>query len=852
MTLAEKVTLLHGVAPWPDNYTGATSPITRLGVPALRLNDGRQGYRGNANPGTSTAWPCELGVVATWDADRYQDFGAAMGDEFFRKGANVALTPMLILARVPQGGRNFESCGEDPHLCGVFGAGETIGTQSVPGMITNIDDFVMNNQETDRQGGNAEVDERSAQELYMPAYEASVRAGAGSFMCSYNRVNGSYACANNKTLNVDLKGRMGFEGWVLSDWGGTHSTVKAAMNGLDQEMPGATYFGDALLAAAQNGTVPMWRIDDMALRVLTPMYRFGVFDTPNPNVHTANVTTVAHNQLARALSAEGTVLLKNDASAAPNADADANVDAVASGGVGGGAQGGLLPLTWKGMRGVAVIGADGHDDPQCCGTGSGAVAPPYVVTPFQGIAAAVSAANGSDAGVTYTNPTPPVTLNTYWSKSRGDHFLFADCTAWDGCAGVYVEERPECQVFATAAQCESSVALGGGNRSRIHRNSNSSTPSGASCTALQLWWDAAAQKNTVTTAAHAPVAGSGYKYVQVVGYIVNTTSATPAHEAALVPLELWSDAGTGDTFTVATDASRAEAKAGGYKLLAQLGFVDPPSSHPGPAFPSAVAAAKAADVAIVCLSVTSGEGHDRASLNFTASDDALVAAVANANTNTIVVMHNPGAMVMPWADLPGVRAIVAAWFPGQEMGNALADVLDGTVNPSGRLPLSFPVQESDSPLQTPEQYPGVNGTVTYTERLQVGYRWFNSAGVAPRYPFGHGLSYSSFSFSALTVNNWTVSVTVTNDGAVAGRHVAQLYLTYPAGTDEPPRQLRRFAKTAALAPGASTVVSFAPLSWRDVSVWDVTLGGWRAVLGEFTVAIGDPTEGGPTATLVVA
>lgn len=792
MTLEEKITLMYGI--WPSNYTGATAPIPRLNIPALYLNDGRQGFRPNDGSPTQSAFPCELAVVATFRRSMYYNFGRAMGQEFYGKGANVILAPMLILTRVPLDGRAFESVGEDPELAYNFAYNTVTGQQSVPGIITNADDYVLNNQEYDRTSISAVCDRRTLFEVYYRGYKGAVDAGVGSVMCSYNRINGTYACENNVTLG-DLKNPQGlnFTGWVLSDWGGTHSTVQAALAGLDQEMPDSYYFNSSLYNAVIAGQVPESVIDDKALRILTPMFRAGLFDLlpPTGNQNT-NVNTTEHAALAREMAGAGTVLLSNPKQ--------------------------LLPLSGSTIRTIAVIGDDGDVDPRCCGTGSGALYPPYLITPFQGIS---ERGNEENINTSYfPSPSVPLNITQFYSAERGDHFLDFTC---DECGSLYDTLRNEGYAFPYV----------------------SSTPPFPECIALLLYYDTTAQSNLLTTADYPPPESS-YAYVRQQAWILplNYTGT-----ATVTKLELWRghDTPTGqpplshlDYFTLATNASRQEAINANYTKYADLGYLllDATGS---PNFNSTVQAAVNADIAIVCVSTPSGEGTDRTDLNLAPEDELLVSAIMNAQPNTIIVLHNPGAVVMPWANNAG--AILAAWFPGQEMGNALADILFGDVNPSGRLPLTFPVLNTDTPMQTPEQYPGVNGTVTYTEKLNIGYRWFDSQQVAPLFPFGHGLSYTTFTYTNLVIDTTTyspnvhVTCTVTNTGSVVGTEIAQLYLGFPASADEPPKVLRGFTDLENMAPNQSFEASFT-LVPRDMSIWDVDNYQWSLVSGEFTVYVG--------------
>ena len=803
MSVADKVQMLHGVA--SPGYTGSTAANSALGIPALRLNDGRQGFRPNDGNRGQTAFPCELAVAASFDVDLFRAFGAAMGGEFAGKGANVVLAPMLILARVPQSGRVFESCGEDPELGYAFAKAHISGAQSNVGVISNADDFVLNNQETARTSITAVADERTRFEIYYRAYAGAVDGGVGSFMCSYNRIGnmstgignistdnltGTYSCENAETLG-DLKSPRGlnFSGWVLSDWGGTHSTAQAALAGLDMEMPSDDFFGAALAAAVASGAVPTAVLDDKVLRVLTPMFASGLFDMPACPSCTpdANVSSPAHTALARALGAAGTVLLKNAAVGTPPAPA--------------------LPIG-AAVRSIVVIGDDGDAAPDCCGAGSGGLDPPYVISPLAGIRARAPAG----VNVSYLpSPSGTVALTQYYDPVRADHFLDFLCYE---CTPTYAPLRVE--GYASASPC-------------------------AGCTELVLLYNAANNSNLVVPADFPPP--YGYAYVRPLAYALPLDSPQPS-----AVLELWRGMDTPqgapprshlDFFTLASDASRAEAAAAGYSLVAAIARLA--LAPAGPDFAAVAAAAAAADVAVVCVSTPSSEGADRPDLNLAAADDALIAAVAAAQPRTAVVLNNPGAVVMPWAD--AAAAIVSQWFPGQEMGNALADVLFGDVNPSGRSPVTFPVLNSDTPLTTPEQYPGVNGVVTYTEGLHIGYRFFDAANVTPRFAFGHGLSYTSFTYAGLVVappdadGAVAVSFSITNSGGVDGREVPQLYLGFPPAAGEPPRSLRAFAALP-IAAGATAPVNF-KLQRRDYSVWAPTpTYAWTVVPGEFTVSVG--------------
>ena len=724
MTLAEKIALFHGSC---KGYVGNVCANTRLGIPAIKMNDGPQGFRDNAHPGSSTAWPASLAIAATFDLAASLAWGTGMGDEFYRKGSNVQLGPGICLARVPRNGRNFEYIsGEDPYLGYTMVQPAIQGIQS-QNVVANAKHWVNNNQETDRTSVDEEVDERSQFELYYPPFAGAIAAGVGSFMCSYNKIRSKWSCENPETLQRDLKDRLGFKGWVMSDWGATHSLSINA--GLDQEMPGATYMGDdAIAKAVASGDVTKERVDDGALRILTPMFAVGVFDTNNTNTQDNNVTNAANVALARRLGAQSIVLLKNDKATLP-----------------------LAP--GKPMK-LALIGKTAME-PVVHGGGSGSVVPSFVPTPYDAIRRALG----------LPGPPPPPPTNC----SDGKWDVGFDYRNQDG------------QTAASAATVDECCALCAKRASAC----NYFTFKDKTC------WMKTTDKNRVADSE----ATSG------------TCRSTPAKPPP------------------ACDAA-------GMTCV----YYDDGTDHD-----RAASLAASVDAAIVFVATSSSEGSDRQSLSFDDGADALVAAVAAKAPKTIVTAVSPGAALMPWR--AHVDAITIAFMPGQEYANGLADVLFGAVNPSARLPLTLPDVENEVNF-TVGMWPGVGQpqrVATYSEKLLVGYRWYNAHGVTPAFAFGHGLSYTRFTLTDLNVTADEVSVRVTNVGAVAGAAVPQLYLTFPTSAGEPPMQLKGFVKTKSLAPGQSLVVDFS-IDERAVSVWDVTTHAWAKIKGSFGVAVGQSSR----------
>src|SRR5947209_5797429 len=417
MTLDQKVAELYGRGDLTYYGTANDIPaVPALCIPELVFNDAGAGV-GDGVVGT-TAFPDGITQAASWDPDMQRRVGAAIGWEAWHKGIDVQLAPGVDIARSPLGGRNFEYAGEDPYLSGQTGVAEIEGIQSEHVSAT-VKHFALNDQESNRMSDSSDADERTMQEIHLPAYQAAVtRAHVASVMCSYNRINGDYACENAYLLNHVLKKQFKFPGWVMSDWGGTHSTVKAANNGLDQEqnITSGTYFSDALKTAVQQHKVPLKRLDDMVLRLMRSLFAVGVFDNPPPSypqAETAYVDTPQEKAVALEAAEGGAVLLKNS--------------------------GGVLPLRLAGKR-IAVIGhAAGPDGAQDFYQGGGSSKVPIA---------------GAKAEV-----VPPVTGITTRAEAEGD-------------AVTYADGRDTASAVATAAAADVAVVfVGDGGSEGVDRTS---------------------------------------------------------------------------------------------------------------------------------------------------------------------------------------------------------------------------------------------------------------------------------------------------------------------------------------------------------------------------------------------
>jgi beta-glucosidase len=729
MTPAEKLTMLHGGA--NCGYAGCVDANARLGIPALRLQDGPLGVGDGATGVTQLAAP--VAGAASWNTALMRQYGETLGAEQWGKGTNVVLAPTINIVRDPRWGRAFEAFGEDPYLTGQMSAADIGGIQS-QGPMAQVKHYAVYNQETRRNttADNAVVSDRAEREIYLPAFETSVKqGGADSVMCSYSAINGPFACENGPLQNQILKSEWGFDGFITSDWGATHSTVASANNGLDMEMPGAGYYGSALTAAVAGGQVSQATIDDHVRRILTPMFRRGLFDRTQTGSMSATVTSAAHAAVTRQVAAEGSVLLKNTNAVLP------------------------VPAATKS---IAVIGT-----PLYQGGGSAGVNASGTVTPVQGIQARA----GSGVAVTYH----PGTAATGITGPGGKCLDVAGANTANGTA---------VQLYDCNGTNAQTWTVGGDQTVRALGKCLTAG------TQIQLY-----DCN----------GGAGQKWTATGGTLVNQ----------------------GQCLDGATATLRVAACTG---AATQKWVLPSGSGHD-----AAVAAARAAGLAVVFVAKYESEGSDLADIDLPADQNQLVTDVAAANPNTVVVVTSGSAVRMPWAG--SVRGIIESWYPGQEFGTAIAALLYGDVNPSGKLPVTFPASLADVAARTAAQWPGTNNTVQYSEGIDVGYRWYDRQNITPAFPFGFGLSYTTFGYANLAVGapdaagNVAVSFDVTNTGTRAGAEAAQVYVAQPAVTGEPPKNLRGFAKVS-LAPGQTQRVSVT-LDARSFQHWNN--GAWTTTAG---------------------
>ena len=678
MTLDEKISLLHGtgmeglspmspLAIHSNGGAGYVVGIPRLGIPAIQMSDAAYGVRNSGENGRySTALPADVAAAASWDLDAAHEYGALIGRELRAQGYNMSLGGGINLTREPRDGRTFEYLGEDPILAGKL-VGSVIKGEQEQHVLGDIKHYALNDQESGRNAVNVNIDKRAARESDLLAFEIGLQeSDAAAVMCSYNRLNGDYACENKYLLTDVLKKDWNFRGFVLTDWQGAHSIAKASAAGMDHEEPGWIFYGDDLKKAVQSGKVPAAEVDDHVHRILRSMFATGVIDNP-PQKSVVDVE--GGFEVAQKIAEQSTVLLKNDHA--------------------------QLPLDFSKIHSIAVIGPHA-DVGMISGGGSAQVDPP-----------------GGNAIM------PPGKGQTHWQD--------------------------------------------------------------------EIWFPTSPLR-----AIRAKVRSANVQF---------DSGADPAGAAAL---------------------------------------------------------AKTADVAIIFAYQWESEGMDLDSLSLPHHQDDLIAKVAAANPRTVVVIQSGGPVTMPWVDQ--VSAILEAWFAGSRGAEAVANVIFGDVNPSAKLPITFPKSEADLPHPTIVKPPKATTDadkqgwkriaaglpafqVTYDEGVEVGYKWYDAENKPALFPFGYGLSYTTYAYSNLTVTPGKrpqVAFTVTNTGHRAGAEVAEVYASLPAAAAEPPKRLVGWSKVK-LNAGESKDVAV-EIDPKYLSIFNVEQNGWQLIPGEYAFMVGGSSQ----------
>ena len=793
LSLEEKIKLIGGV---DDMFTNA---IPSINLPRLKMSDASVGVR---TWGPTTAYAGGAALAATWDREFAKELGESLGRDARARGVNFLLGPGVNIARSPVNGRNFEYLSEDPYLNGALVVPYIGGLQS-QGVSATVKHYALNNQEYNRHNVEVTIDERTMREIYFPAFEAAVTRGhADAVMNSYNLINGAHA-TQNEFLNLKvLKGDWGFKGVLMSDWDATYDGVAAANNGLDLEMPSARFMNQQVLVpAVKNGAVKEATIDDKVLRILRLALRYGWLD--RPQFDAANSTySVAARPVALKGALESITLLKND--------------------------GHILPLDATKIKTIAIIGPNAWP----AVTGGGGSSEAQAFEPVS-IVTAVANLAGPDVHVLYSRGLPEM----------NDVF---EHTHWE--PGLKESTYPSNDFKGTP---QASEAHGINNYKPEWWGPEDNTPRSIRYTAS--FKAPKAGKYLVLAA----TSGSDHYKVSVDGkQIIEQVQVEGQHpESATIELN------AGQTISVVADYLPGFA---GNRFSLGIANEADLISEDAKKFASI---ADAVVVAVGFNTSTESEGFDR-SFALPWGQDALVEAVVAANPRAVVTFIGGGGFdTRRWLDK--VPALVHAWYPGQEGGTAIADVLFEKHNPEGKLPVSFDRSWEENPSY-PYYYP-IKGAdtklhvievnrkpvdiviqhVKYDDKLMVGYRYWTTTGKHPLYPFGFGLSYTTFSFSNLQVpatatsgSEISVSFGVTNSGSVEGAEVAQLYVSDPsAKAKRPERELKGFEKVK-LAPGESKHVTIS-LDARAFSYWDEAKHTWTIDPGKFVILVGDSSENTP-------
>ncbi|WP_369258597.1 glycoside hydrolase family 3 protein [Streptomyces sp. R35] len=779
LDLDAKARLLSGQDMW------SLPALPEIGLKSLVMSDGPIGVRGVrwTADDPSIALPSPTALAATWDPDLARRAGTLLAQEARRKKVHVLLAPTVNLHRSPLGGRHFEAYSEDPYLTGAIGSGYVQGVQS-GGVGTTVKHFVANDAETDRFTVNNVVSERALRELYLAPFETIVEnAHPWGIMTAYNSVNGTTMSEHRYLVNEILRGEWGFDGFNVSDWMAARSTKGAIEGGLDVAMPGPqTVYGAPLAAAVRAGEVEEAKVDEAVRKVLRLAARVGILEGAEPVV-TELPAPVDGEALAREIARRSFVLVRNEAR-------DGNK---------------ALPL----KPGTVALAGAAARDARVLGGGSATVFPSHVVSPLDGLITALP-----EGSLTYTvgaDPTEELAiadkgfeLRAVCRDANGE--IIGSGSAPNGQIQWMGDDLPEGVTHDTLHSVELTGTF-------TPRDSGPHTFGIKGLGAFTL---------TVDGTTYFDDAQRTDKDDPFEAFFGAPVPRAQAELTAGEPVEV-------SLTHVVRLPEGIPMKVVGFSLAHQEPWRDADEL-----IAEAVEAARAADTAVVVVATTDrveSEGFDRKDLRLPGRQDELVHAVAAANPNTVVVVNSGSPVELPWRD--EVAAVLLSWFPGQEGGAALADVLTGAHEPGGRLPSTWG-SFADAPVT---QVIPADGELPYSEGVFIGYSAWEKAGKTPSYAFGHGLGYTDWTYESIEIDGTTATIRVRNSGERAGREVVQVYLApVEADAERPARRLAGFAGVAA-GPGES-VEAVVELPRRAFEVWDENARSWAYVKGSYEVQAG--------------
>ncbi len=776
MSLEEKIELIAG-----DGFD--TKPNERLGIPSLKMADGPMGVRW----GRSTAFPAGVAMAATWNVNLIEDLGKALAREVISRGRNVILGPCVNIVRLPHGGRNFESFGEDPFLTSRMAVSYITGVQN-ENVVATVKHFACNNQEYERKFVDVKIDERALHEIYLPAFKAAVKeANVLAVMSAYNKVNGSFCSESDFLINRTLKKEWGFQGLVMSDWGAVHSSIPTAAYGVDLEMPDGKYMNQsALLASVKTSLVKESVIDDKIRRLLRVIAALGLFGEKGKNSKTN--FEKSSREIAYQTACESIVLLKNENK--------------------------ILPLKKDKINSIAVIGPNAVSA-RTGGGGSAYVSPEYSVNPLD----ALKEKLGGQIKVNYRigakldgdiTPTDIASL-----------FLHKDNDKDYGLLGEFFDNT-ELKGKPVLTRTDQMINFDWGFISPCP---------GLDAENYSVRWTGFIKVPLDSEYIFEILSDDGVRLFLDDELVIDDWTI---HSLKYNSCELKLNGSEKHKLRLEYFQKHGEA-------IVKFGWKPKKENL----LQEAVEAAADSDLAIVFAGTSQyfeTEGHDRENIILPNNQDELIDAVARVNKNTIVVLINGSQLLMTkW--LSEVNAVVEAWFGGSESGNAIADIILGIKNPSGKLPVTFSRRWEE--CSAFGLYKSESGTTNYSDGIFVGYRHFDKNDIEPLFPFGFGLSYTEFSYSDLLIEdksdksnfNIEIKVNILNTGSIEGAEVVQLYIgKKDSQIIRPIKELKAFQKIF-LLPGETKQIKF-KLSKSSFSYYDSETGNWKTENGEYSFMVG--------------
>lgn len=767
-------------------------PVPRLNLPAIKMSDGPIGLR---NDGPATTLGGGISLAASWDPELVQRAGATLGEDARSRGVHILLGPGVNIYRAPMAGRDFEYYGEDPYLAGRTALAYVKGVQS-KGVCATIKHYMGNNQEYDRHNIDSQIDERTMREIYLPVFETAVKEGpVCAIMDSYNLTNGEHMSQSGYLNNEVAKKQWNFAGIIMSDWDSTYDGVAAVNGGLDIEMPSGAHMNRATLQPAiKAGKVTEATIDDHVRRILRRAIEFGWLDREQID-RSIPAYNLHGREVALEVARSGMVLLKNNDN--------------------------LLPFDKSKIKTLAILGPDAYPG-HPVGGGSAGVVPFHNVSFLEGVADFA----GNNVAVTYSSGIPTL-------SELADMTSFTTATA-NGKPGLTSERFLSNDLSGTPAETVVDE----------HLNFGFEWPSFYSIP-------------------------SRFRSVRWTGYYVAEKAGQyeifaqgPGEDGQYhlfvddkVVLDNWKRA------TALVNHATVDLAPGPHKIRIELRrLYGDPNLRVGIlngesiVKPDVKAVASGADAVVVAVGFdpsSESEGADR-TFSLPPGQDALIAAALAANKKTVVVITSGGAVDMnSWIEQ--APALLQAWYPGQEGGTALAEILFGTTNPSGKLPVTFDLRFEDSAVfHSYYADPPENKKVKYSEGVFLGYRHYDKTGMKPAFPFGYGLSYTTFKYGNLSVSPQSsslespvvVAFDVTNTGSREGAEVAEVYVgDSHARVPRPAKELKGFSKIR-LKPGETQRVQVS-LDRRAFSYYNVDKKDWTADLGDFTILVGGSSDSTP-------